>query len=386
MLHLVATLLTFALLYGVAAFAFRSSANTVRKAWLVVFALVVSGGVTMMVAHAFAARWGIRTDTPRDGLWTLMDGTAWRPFVYRRLAPDLIKVVAGVVEQHVPARLVDAYLKSSTLLMVIEHVKTRHESIVVHVAFMIVWLAWFGAVLAGAALLRAVRACSWFEALISATLAICLVPLTLVHGGYVYDSLELLLWTLLVWCLWQGAFWAVPFVFVALLFNKESVLACVPALYPLLQRRLGKQKALGASALMALLAGAWLLFVRHRYAGQPGAAQEWRAMANLHYWTNPASYFNLASVFSPGLLAPRGAHVAVLLLMLIPLRFGWPRVAPELRSSTLLLASVMVPLMLLSGMTDETRALGTLFPFLLILCSEGLCQLFTLKAEPMIAK
>jgi hypothetical protein len=379
-------LLTAALLYGLACLVFRSSLRTVRTTWLAAFALVISGGVTMMVAQAFAARWGIRTDTPRDGLWALMDGTAFRPFVYRRLAPDAVSVVTQLIEQHAPARLVDAYLKSSTLLRVVVQVKSRHESIAVHVAFTLVWLAWFSTVLVGSALLRAVRGCSWFEALISATLAICLIPLTLVHGGYIYDSVELLLWTSLILCLWRGWFGAVPFVFVALLFNKESVLACVPALYPLLRRRLGKQKALGVSVVMALASVAWLVFVRQRYAGLPGSSQEWHVMENLRFWTNPLSYLKLAAVFSPGVFAPRGAHLAVLLLLLIPIRFGWSGVAAELRSSTVILSSVMVPLMLLNGLTDETRALGTLCPFLLIICSEGLHRLFAVDAELPIAK
>jgi hypothetical protein len=378
MLHFAAGMLTLALLGGLGFFVARLQSSTARSVWLIAFTVVVAGGVTMMVSYAFITRWGIRTDSPRDGLWAMMDGGASRPFVFRRLAPDIVRLVTHFVENGLPKRPVDSFLGTSMLMSVYcGQVLTRHEKIAIHVAYYVVWLAWLGTVVAGAALLRSVRACSWFEGLMTASLAVCLVPVTVTNGGYIYDSVEVFLWTALALCITRRWLLAVPPLFAAVLINKESALAAVPALFPLFAHYLERKKAAAWTVFLGAMAVAWLFFIRHKYAGNQGDAQEWSIGSNLAFWSRPSSYFKLAPMFAPGLPAPRGANIAILLLLLVPIRFGWKHVRRDVRLATMSVAVVMLPLMVVSGCMDETRVLGPLFPFVFIVCSEGLNRLFS---------
>jgi len=93
----------------------RCSAATARGLSLIAFTIVVGGGVTMMATHAFVAKWGFRGDSPRDGLFYLMDGTAYRPFVYRRLAPDVIRLTTDVALRRLPPRMINYMVARSTL-------------------------------------------------------------------------------------------------------------------------------------------------------------------------------------------------------------------------------------------------------------------------------
>jgi len=43
-------------------------------------------------------------------VWAMMDGTAARPFVFRRLAPDLVTIATDFSESHVPPNQLDAFM------------------------------------------------------------------------------------------------------------------------------------------------------------------------------------------------------------------------------------------------------------------------------------
>ena len=370
------------LIFGVFWLVCRPRATSARALWLVSFSVVVAGGISMMVAHSFVARWGIRTDPPRDGLWAMMAGTADRPFVFRRLAPDIVRAATALTESGPPRRIADAYLANSKLLQVYSsQVMTRSQAVALHFAYLLVWISWWGATIVGAALLRSVRRCSWLEGLTSACLAICLVPLTFAAGGYLYDSVELLLATALVLCISENWLWLLPLLFGAMLVNKESALAFVPALFPLFARHLGKKAALTWCLALSAVAVLWLSFIRHKYAACHGTEQAWLIGSNLNFWSTPASYLKFAQLFSPGLLAPRGGNILILVLLLVPLRFGWRNLRQDIRHGTVLGALVMVPLFLLSGCLDETRVLCPLFPFMFVACSEGVNRLFSESAS-----
>jgi hypothetical protein len=373
--------LTLALIGGLGLLICRVSANRAKSVWLLCFTFLVAGGVTMMIAHAFIHRWGIRTTSAKDGLWAMMDGTAYRPFVYRRLAPSVVRVATNFLEANVPAGKLDAFVDSSQLADIFRpEVLTRRQKVALHVAYGWVWLALLGTVVVGAELLRSIRGCTRFEGLVSASLAICLIPLTLSNGGYIYDAPELMLWTALLVCISRRWLWLVVPAFVLILMNKESALAAVPALFPLFARHSSKRAAFIWTALLAIAAAAWLYFMRRFFAASLGTSQEWYLAANLEFWSHPGNFLRFAGMFSPGLPAPRGANVIILLLLLLPLRFGWSQLRPDMKHATALATLLLIPLFFVSGWMDETRALGPLFPFLFVTCSEGLNQMF--KPEP----
>jgi hypothetical protein len=111
--------------------------------------------------------------------------------------------------------------------------------------------------------------------------------------------------------------------------------------------------------------------VRHRFAYSPGESVENWFWYNLGFWTDLRNYFKFDRLFSPWLLAPRGANVLILLFLAIPLRFGWPHLRSDLRWAFGGIAAVLLPLFIRSGLGDEVRGLALLVPFLLITVTLG---------------
>lgn len=376
------SILTLLMLSGGGLLISRLTPRTLKRIWLYLFVLVVTGGVTMMITCSFISRWGLRLDNSHDGLLSLMDGSAYRPFVFRRLGPEFVRLTTDLLQTRGPAAAIDSFLEKSGLPDIyIPLVPTRRTNIALHVAFMLVWLAWFGAIMVGAALLRTLRSCSWLEALLTATLAACLIPLTFGNGGYLYDPIELLLWSSLLLCATHGKLLPMIPLLIGLFVNKESSFAAIPALFPILSRRSGTNRAAAWVGLWSLVGFAWLLFVRMKFADRPGTAQQWFLGQNLAFWSQPGSYFRVGSMYCPGLLAPRGGNLAILALLGIPLRVGWSSTSRDIKWATSLVTLTMMAMFLISGLTDETRVLNPMFPLLLVIGSEGLSRMFAHDAK-----
>ena len=380
----VASFVTLVLLAGIVLLVTRISRATARLVWLAVFALVVGAGVSMMAAHSFISKWGFRGDSGRDGLFALMDGTGHRPFVYRRLAFDAVRVATDLAVVHAPERVVRYAVEQTPLRRYRSEWGeswTPRKAIAFHLAYVILWASFFGAQLAGAALTYTVRKRSLAEALALSILAMSLVPLIFTNGAYVYDGVELLLWTTLLTIALRGGTLLVVPVFAMMLVNKESALLTVPALIPILARKNGLFSALRWGAVLGAIGVGWVFYVRSRFAANPGQPLEWWFWSNLEFWREPLNYFRFSQLYSPGLVAPRGANLLLLLFVFIPIRFGWSRLPAELRASILIMTGILVPLLLLNCQHDEIRNLSLLFPLLFVAAEEGIYALFQLEGS-----
>jgi hypothetical protein len=386
MVQVVAALITLALLAGFALLIVKISRANARRLWLVMFTIVLGSGVAYMDAHSFLAKWAFKGDNPRDGLIALVEGSAARPFVYRRLAPELVGVVTRAALPRLPASALD-YLESGSRLARYRGDWTGHESwdrhkaVAFHVAYLLVALSFFGTLLAGAALLQAVRRCSWLEAVVTSSIGMCFVPLMFVGGGYIYDAPELMLWTTLLWVAVRGWWGLSPLLFVLMLANKESAILVLPALAPLLfwQRGWSIERGWRFVAVWLGVLGtigiAWSLYVRMKYAQNPGGSMEFWLPGNLKFWGNPLHYFMLGPMYSPVLLSPRGANFGLLLIALLPLRFGWNAIRQDMRWAMGIAAGILVPLLITSCYHDEIRNLSLLFPLLFVGVTQGMHEL-----------
>ncbi len=389
----VLALITLGLLAGLAFAWARISADRAKKIWLLAFVLVVDGGMTTMTAHSFLARWGFRGDDARCGLEGLIDGTAARPFVYRRLAPELIGAATNVVVSHVSPAKLEAFAEASPLKRYrVDQGPPRgleswtpRKAVAFQLAYVLVWFSLFGTTLAAAALIQTVRRCSWFEALATATLATALVPLMFVGGGYVYDAPELLIWTALLTVVLRGWTWASVPLFALMLFNKESALIGLPALAVIFWQQRGLVWAAAWSGGLGLLGVAWFFYVRHLFVALPGQPMESWLSLNLHFWTDPRSYFKVGQFFAPGLPSPRGANLLVLVLVFLPFKWGWRDTPRTVRAATLATACVLVPLFIKSCYMDEIRNLSLLFPLFYVITVYGVHTLLQRPDESATA-
>ena len=366
-------LLTIAVAAGLLVVASRISALWARRIWLLSFVLVVNGGITMMSAHAFVAKWGFRGEHPRFALQKLIDGTANRPFVYRRLTPDVVGAIASTVVEHTPRARLEAWLENSTLARyrVDGEPWSLPSGVAFHASYALVWLSLFGTSLASAALVHVIRRGSVFESLLAGAVASALTPLTYMHGGYVYDAPEQLLWTLLLVVLLKDWPWPTLPLFVLMVINKESALLALPAIAVIHWQRRGAGAAVRWTAPLFVLGVLWVAYVRQRYVGNAGSALETRLTTNLEFWLSPKIFFRFAELSAPGLPSPRGLNLLLLALVFLPFRFGWRSTPRPLRWALLATAVLVLPLFLVGSMLDEIRALALLFPLMFVVTVEG---------------
>lgn len=237
-------------------------------------------------------------------------------------------------------------------------------------------------------MLRAALGLSWFEGTLAAAVGMCLLPLIFCSGGYLYDAPELLLWSALLWVALSGPIWLAPPVFAVMLFNKETAIVVVPALLPLLAARTGLRRALQWCAFLGVMGAAWVFYVRAKYAHLPGDTLAPMLSGNLAYWAKPTSYLSAGSPFAPVLPSARGGNLLLLLLALLPVRFGLPAVKPAFRLTTLIMAGIMLPLFLVGGAFDEVRALLLLLVPLFAVQVAGVKELLRVQrgTEPKAAE
>lgn len=371
---------TLLLLVGIVALVAKLSQTAAKRLWLVAFTVLLASAVAYMDAHAFLAKWAFKGDHPRDGLVAMVDATASRPFVYRRLAPEVIGFVTNTAMAKLPDRAFEFFEQGSRLYRYKgdwsgKESWDRRKAVAFHVAYFLVAGSFFLALLAGAALLQVVRQCSWLEAVCTAAAAMCFAPLMFVGGGYLYDAPELMLWTALLWIAFKGWWFASPVLFALMLLNKESAILVLPALIPILHRQGGWKLAAKWGALLGAIGVAWSIYVRLRYAQNPGDSMEMHLLGNLEFWGTPTNYFLLSPMYSPALPSPRGANVVLLLLVALPLRFGWFALRQDVRWATGITAGILIPLLIASCFRDEIRNLSLLFPLLFVAVTQGVHEL-----------
>jgi hypothetical protein len=385
---LVALVGTLALFASLGFGASRVSVRWAKRLWLILFVVVVGGGVTQMTAHSFLEKWAFRGDAERYGLLFLMDGTAHRPFVYRRLAPEAVNALTNVLLKRLPDDKLDRFTSSSPLKRYrVDQTTpgleswTPRKAVAFHVAFALVWLSLFGTLIAAAFLLKPLCDCRWPVAFVISTLAMALIPLMFVGGGYLYDATELLLWTTLLAVAIRGWFSLTLLLFILMLFNKESAVFTIPALCAIFVHRLGWWRALSWTVAAGALGGLWLIFSRAHFSANPGQQMEWHLAVNLAFWSNPTSYFKLGSFFAPALPSLRGANILLIGLVFLPFRFGWARVRRDIRWAAVLTGLVLVPICLMGANRDEVRNFSLLFPLWFVVSANGIYAMYGQTAQ-----
>lgn len=371
---------TLLLLAGLVALILKLSQNAAKRLWLFAFTVLLASAVAYMDAHAFLAKWAFKGDHPRDGLVAMVEATASRPFVYRRLAPEIVGFATQAAMAKLPEGAFVFFEEGSRL----HRYKgdwsgreswDRRKAVAFHIAYFLVAGSYFVALLAGAALLQVLRQCSWLEAVCTAAVAMCFAPLMFVGGGYMYDAPELMLWTALLWIALKGWWLASPVLFALMLLNKESAILVLPALIPILHRQGGWKLAALWGGILGAIGVAWSVYIRMKYAQNPGDSMEMHLFGNLKFWGSPKSYFLVSPMYSPALPSPRGANVVLLLLVALPLRFGWSVLRQDVRWATGIMAAILIPLLIASCFRDEIRNLSLLFPLLFLAVTQGVHEL-----------
>jgi hypothetical protein len=346
---------------------FRRSPLPGRRALLVAFRIGAVGLVYWVAASAvldsFLEHWSLGDKWRKSRFNRAIHFTAPRPFVYRVLTPWVINEISRRAPE--PAR---RWLAARTPDLREQYGLRQGNDVEYAVAYYLVFAAYFGTLLVWRASLRSLGRGSPLLWDFAPPVALLLLPMTFMQGGFLYDPSELLL-TALAFHFFLRRKWLPYYAtfFIAVLNKESNILLPVWFLAPFTLDR--DWKALIRHGALSVAVGAPpFLAVRWWFREHRGNPLEplWRK--NLQYLADPSSYWQGFDVYAVHLPAPEGFHPLNLFLLAVVLVLGWRRRdRREICLAFVYTVILFFPFFLLFGYRDEIRVFAPAFSALMLL-------------------
>jgi hypothetical protein len=190
------------------------------------------------------------------------------------------------------------------------------------------------------------------------------------RGGYFYDPPEIFFLATSVVLATRGRLLALLLLTPIATFNKESFLFWLPCLWPLFPASLNlPRRAIGVLAAV-VASGCTYLFIKARYAANPGGAFEFHLLENIRFYLRPVSYFQ--HEYTYGLPLTRGVSFVHLGLLAALIYLGHKDLPARWKMHGFCALAVNLPLYLLFCWLDELRNLSLLFVIMTVLIASTL--------------
>lgn len=312
----------------------------------------------------------VRGDWYETSFEAMVDGTAYKPYIYRRLLPDTLNLIDAATPRKFKDYLfvhqgsgLDAYL-----IAIASSPSAQNKAYFYR--YQLLYLITFGFVLLSTYamyLVCRVMCVPPAASALAAVLFILLLPYFQLPSGFAYDFVELTLMCVAVWMAVKFEwYWLIPLAALAE-WNKESFLFFIPCLYPFMRQRNSRSATFAGSAVLLLLCGTLYLFVRMHFAHNPGTSvipqymdqlAEFKYVRNF-FWPNDETY---------GLRVPRVYGVLPIALIAWTVWRGWKKLSPAVKLHAKIAAAINFPLFALFCTPAEIRDLSLLYvTFVLIM-------------------
>lgn len=245
----------------------------------------------------FFLKWSFRDGDPELGFEVMMDGTAKRPFVHRRLLPEVVKKTAEFIPDQTKEKI-SAKLKNKNQIENLFAQANIQEKFLIeyYLMFAFCFLIFFASIWVLRSLLTELLH-DEISGTLTAMLFALIFPFLEVVGGYYYDFPEILF-------MFMAAKFALHKKIIPLLilsavaeFNKESFFFFLPTLFPLLKKNFDMKKSAAFTLGSVFVAGLVYLFVRQQFLGNPGGAADLQLWNHLDQLFDIGSYFMTASTY-----------------------------------------------------------------------------------------
>jgi hypothetical protein len=312
---------------------------------------------------------GVSGEDDRFQFEMMIDGTAFRPYIFRQMLPSIANWLDRAIPQSFQTSLYNYQSGPQARIDPIFESPTA-ENPVYFFRYLVVYSATFlFALLAVFAMHLVCRALDLPPpaAVIAPVIVILLVPYIESGGGYFYDYPELAFLALAVWIAIRFPWWwLVPVVALAT-WNKESFLFFLPALYPFFRRRGSRLDGSFAVAVLSIVSVAVYVPTRLHFAHNPGAALEFHWRDHLQYFLH-WDYFLLGTEKTYGVPMLKAFTLAPMVLLAWAVSRAWPRLPRIMQRHAQIAAAINLPLYVLFCWPGELRDLSMLYvTFLLVL-------------------
>ncbi len=309
----------------------------------------------------------------------MVDGTAYRPYVYRQLLPDTANWLDRVVPRSAKIWLSSHYgigteAQEGAIFdsLTVESRDYFFRYLVVYVlTFLFSLLAVYAMYLVCEALDMPPPA-----AVLAPAIVILMIPYFESGGGFFYDYPELAFFALAFWIALRFDWWWILPVAILGTWNKESFLLFIPTLYPLLRRRSSRLGSWLAVAALCIAGGAVHYAIRIRFAHNPGGSMGLHWRDQLHFFLHPWQM-----LFSPetqyGVYGFKAFSLILVALLTLAAWRAWPHLPHAVQRHGQIAAAINIPLYLIACSPGEWRNLSLLYVFALIVLAASLSRWMT---------
>jgi len=342
----------------------------ISTTFLLIFAYFIVAAASF---NGYFTKWAFRDTDPRFSIDVMLDGTAYRPAVYRQLIPQ----IANFLDKEIPPSIKEEIINISKNLNdnctnygywqcpFDLYKPARRESLKPEYMFRysIVYIITFASLLISMFLLKEI--CTEVsKSNISGTLApICfalILPIIFTRGGYFYDFFEIMFMSAtFLLALHKRFIWILPITLLGT-FNKDSFLLFVFALIPLIQPFMSRYRFLIFISLNIFIAAIINFIGKSIYATNPGPIYEYHLGENIRFYLNPLNYL-FGFEWTYGMYLPKGFSIFILLALFIIISKSWPSLERPIKQHTLFALAITTPVFLLFCHYDELRNLSILF-------------------------
>ncbi|MFZ1107979.1 MAG: hypothetical protein WAN43_06505 [Rhodomicrobium sp.] len=287
----------------------------------------------------------------------MLDGTADRPFVYRRLVAALANAISSVLpdstKEYLLVNLFPDYLHPT--IPVFQDLDMNFRVFLVYnitFLFVIITLYLFRQVLldAGHRNLCAVLA--------SMSLVLAF-PYIQTIGGFFYDWSELAFLSAAYLFAFRGSIVPLFILVIPATLNKETFLFFLPTMVPLLLNHFRLSRVVLITGSLIFISGVINILVKSYYAGSPGEVAVTHFIGNLYGYQRLGSY--LIYEFTYGIVSPAGMSLVTLAIVSLLVARGWGGCNATVRRHILIAGVINVPLFFIFAETGELRNWSLMF-------------------------
>lgn len=337
--------------------------------------------------HGFFAKWTFRDSLESNCTLCfsgMLEGTASRPFVHRRLIIDTSNAIAQILPESAKKpfyKLSNRISKEYGRSVVKPDQKVQYA-----ITYLISFVAYFLALLIFVHVTYTVTG-SLLSATVGTSLFALLFPVLETGGGYYYDLGELFFFSISILACLKRKYYLLLLITPFATFNKESFFFFIPTLAPFIvfcnhkctsilpNRHEIKNILLSADFRKAiftlgsalLIAGIVYLFVKYNFAKNPGGTTSWWLPRRIDELFVVSSYFHLESTY--GLKTPGRMNIISVISALSVILLTWSSLPKVWQLHFVVVAVIQLPLYWLFCMTGELRNLSFFFPLFILMLS-----------------
>ena len=293
----------------------------------------------------------------------MIDGTAWKPFVYRTLLPTTVRLISGVIPDEVHKTLTEKVESNKSAMLVLEKFKWESEFITEYlVAMVLMYSTLLGFVFAFRKLFNEIYSSPlWFKNIISIILLLAIPAMFQPqYSNYIYDFPSLFLFTLGLLLLRQKKWRYFLILFFISCFNKETVilLTMIFAIHFYKDAEISRKLYYQLIAAQLMIFAAIKISLYILFMNNPGGFVEFHLIDRNYLLFNGYSLTTFV----------------VLLIIFLSIFSKWNE-KPKFLKDALWIAVPLLILTLFLGFFDELRDYYEVFPIVVLLISFNIAKI-----------